>query len=220
MDLAGAASAPFGRPLVSTAQEIYQHLSPTPTWPEPHAAGGRTMRSLPYVTLRPTPDDGRTIRSSPYVRYHRCVRIGHSDSPDHACYKSRVRFACVGSCGSESVSSHNKVDVLTLGEPGVKSRLGLSSKDTMNRGPFGSTVCAWDIQSRADRFEVSDELNSCAATFGAVQELQLVCHGDFFTFVAGDDRTAEPNTIPQSGSRLDPDLDAHFAHYSQDKPKC
>ena len=62
----------------------------------------------------------------------------------------------------------------------------------MNRGPFGSTVCAWDIQSRADRFEVSDELNSCAATFRAVQELQLVCHGDFFTFVAGDDRTAEP----------------------------
>ena len=62
----------------------------------------------------------------------------------------------------------------------------------MNRGPFGSTVCAWDIQSRADRFEVSDELKSCAATFGAVQELQLVCHGGFFTFVAGDDRTAEP----------------------------
>ena len=70
MDLAGAASAPFGRPLAATAQEIYQHLSPTPTWPEPHADDGRTMRSLPYVTLRPTPDDGRTIRSSPYVRYH------------------------------------------------------------------------------------------------------------------------------------------------------
>jgi hypothetical protein len=35
VDLAGDASAPFGRPLALTAQEIYQYLSPTPTWPDP-----------------------------------------------------------------------------------------------------------------------------------------------------------------------------------------
>ena len=50
MDLVRAASAPFERPLsAATAQEIYQHLSPTSTRPDPHADDGRTIRSLLYV---------------------------------------------------------------------------------------------------------------------------------------------------------------------------
>jgi hypothetical protein len=70
VELAGDASAPFGRPLASTAQEIYQYLSPTPTSPDPHADNGRTIRSLPYVASGSHADDRRTIRSLPYVPYH------------------------------------------------------------------------------------------------------------------------------------------------------
>ena len=61
-------TSPELRALPSEAQEIYQYLSPTPTWSDPHADDERTIRSLPYVASGSHADDGRTTRSLPYVR--------------------------------------------------------------------------------------------------------------------------------------------------------